>query len=153
MGNIKAAEEAYHIADKSLAEEYLLDNGYYITSYIYLADIYKKLAKSQEYDDLLQRVIDSTKTTLNDFPESNWQMVNQSLLYALQGDQDQALMWLQKAENFGFNSDDWLKVNPLYEPLNSSGRLQPIYEAINKKISQERAQIKQLGLLKDDITF
>ena len=76
-----------------------------------------------------------------------------SLIYSLQGEQDKALMWLQKAESFGFNSDDWLKVNPLYEPLNSSGRLQAIYEAINKKISQERTQIKQLGLLKDDFKF
>lgn len=153
MGRLQEAQEAYHIADKSLAQEYRLNNGYYITSYIYLADIYKRLGNTKDYEDLLQRVKESAQTVLNDFPESNWQMTNQSLIFALQEDQDKAFKWLQKAETFGFNSDDWLKVNPLYESLNSSGRLQPIYDSISKKISQERAQVKQLGLLKDDITF
>jgi tetratricopeptide (TPR) repeat protein len=55
----------------------------------------------------------------------------QALVYLGLREDDKALDWLEKAYEEGSIWLDWLKVDPLYDPLRSTPRFQVLYKKMN----------------------
>jgi eukaryotic-like serine/threonine-protein kinase len=67
-------------------------------------------------------------------------------LYALKGEEDEALEWLERAYEAGYRRARWLQVLPQLESLRDHPRFQALVERMSRDVARMRARLDLSGL-------
>ena len=67
-------------------------------------------------------------------------------IYGLLGDQDNCILWLEKAEEAGYLNYKWLELYPLYNNVREDPRFQAILQRMKDKVVPMREQVLAMEL-------
>jgi tetratricopeptide (TPR) repeat protein len=111
---------------------------------IELGYIYWKAGRKDEARALFQTNLDRLKRRLEQGDESNDIGFSMAAIYAVQGNKEEALRWLEKAFDAGFWWYRYLSRYPLLENIRDDERFKRIMDDTKAKVTEMRRRVEQL---------
>jgi protein kinase/serine/threonine-protein kinase len=111
---------------------------------IELGYIYWKAGRKDEATELFQGILDRLHQRLEQGDESKDIGVSMAAVYAVQGNKEEALKWLQKAVNAGWRHYRYLLRYPLFENIRDDERFKRIIDDTKAKVAEMRRRVEQL---------
>ena len=136
-----AAEAEFFSGHYEKAQEYYQKIG---EQPIELGYIYWKAGRKDEARKLFQENLDWLQKRLEQGDESNDIGFSMAAIYAVQGDKEEALRWLQKAVDAGYRYYRYLSRYPLLENIRDDERFKRIIDDIKAKVAEMRRRVEQL---------
>ena len=110
---------------------------------IELGYIYWKAGRKDEAKKLFQGNLDRLQKRLEQGDESNGIGFSIGAIYAVQGNKEEALRWLQKAVDAGWRDYRYILRYPLLENIRDDERFKRIIDDIKAKIAEMRRRVEQ----------
>jgi TolB-like protein len=123
------------------AKEYYQKIG---TQPVELGYIYWKAGRKDEATKLFQGNLDRLQKRLEQGDESKDIGISMAAVYAVQGNKDEALRWLQKAVDAGWRYYRYLSRYPLLENIRDDERFKRIIDETIAKVAEMRRRVEQL---------
>jgi TolB-like protein/Flp pilus assembly protein TadD/tRNA A-37 threonylcarbamoyl transferase component Bud32 len=136
-GHYEKAQEYYQkIGQQHIEREHLqpIELGY----------IYWKAGRKDEATALFQRSLDRLQKRLEQGDETNDIRFFMAAIYAVQGNKEEALKWLQKAVDAGWRFYRYLSRYPLMENIRDDERFKRIIDDAKAKVAEMRRRVEQL---------
>jgi TolB-like protein/Flp pilus assembly protein TadD/tRNA A-37 threonylcarbamoyl transferase component Bud32 len=111
---------------------------------IELGYIYWKAGRKDEARELFQRSLDRLQKQLEQGDEGNDTPFSMAAIYAVQGDKEESLRWLQKAVDAGYRHYRYLSRYPLLENIRDDARFKRIIDETKAKVAEMRRRVEQL---------
>jgi serine/threonine protein kinase/tetratricopeptide (TPR) repeat protein len=111
---------------------------------IELGYIYWKAGRKDEAKKLFQGNLDRLQKWLEQGDESNDIGFSLAAIYAVQGNKEDALRWLQKAVDAGYRNYRYLSRYPLLENIRDDERFKRIIDDTKAKVAEMRRRVEQL---------
>jgi len=111
---------------------------------IELGYIYWKAGRKDEAKKLFQGNLDRLHKRLEQGDESNDIGVSMAAIYAVQGNRNEALRWLQKAVDAGYRYYRYISRYPLLENIRDDERFKRIIDETKAKVAEMRRRVEQL---------
>jgi tetratricopeptide (TPR) repeat protein len=111
---------------------------------IELGYIYWKAGRKDEAKKLFQGNLDRLQKRLEQGDESNGIGFSMAAIYAVQGNKEDALRWLQKAVDAGYRNYRYLSRYPLLENIRDDERFKRIIDDTKAKVAEMRRRVEQL---------
>jgi TolB-like protein/Flp pilus assembly protein TadD len=111
---------------------------------IELGYIYWKAGRKDEARKLFQGNLDRLQKWLEQGDESNDIGFSMAAIYAVQGNKEEALRWLQKAVDAGYRYYRYLSRYPLLENIRDDERFKRIIDETKAKVAEMRRRVEQL---------
>lgn len=123
------------------AQEYYQKIG---TQPVELGYIYWKAGRKDEAKKLFQGNLDRLQKRLEQGNESNVTRFSMTAIYAVQGNKEEALRWLQKAVDAGYRYYRYISRYPLFENIRDDERFKRIIDDTKAKVTEMRRLVEQL---------
>jgi TolB-like protein/Flp pilus assembly protein TadD len=111
---------------------------------IELGYIYWKAGRKDEARELFQTNLDRLQKRFEQGDESNDIGVSMAAIYAVQGNKEEALKWLQKSVDAGWRDYRYISRYPLLENIRDDARFKRIIDDIKAKVAEMRRRVEQL---------
>jgi protein kinase/serine/threonine-protein kinase len=111
---------------------------------IELGYIYWKAGRKDEARKLFQENLDRLQKRLEQGDEGNDTPFSMAAIYAVQGDKEEALRWLEKAVDAGWRYYNYASRYPLLENIRDDGRFKRIIDETKAKVAEMRRRVEQL---------
>ena len=111
---------------------------------IQLGYIYWKAGRKDEARKLFQGNLDRLQKRLEQGDDSSDTRFSVAAIYAVQGNKDEALKWLQKAVDAGYRSYRYLSRYPLLENIRDDERFKRIIADTKAKVAEMRRRVEEL---------
>jgi serine/threonine protein kinase/tetratricopeptide (TPR) repeat protein len=111
---------------------------------IELGYVYWKAGRKDEARVLFQTNLDRLKRRLEQGDESNDIGFYMAAIYAVQEDKEEALRWLGKAADAGWNDYNYASRYPLFENIRNDERFKRIIDETKAKVAEMRRRVEQL---------
>jgi len=111
---------------------------------IELGHIYWKAGRKDEARKLFQGNLDRLQKRLEQGDESNNIGVSIAAIYAVQGNKEEALKWLQKAVDNGWRDYRYLSKYPLLENIRDDERFKRIIDDTKAKVAEMRRRVEKM---------
>jgi len=111
---------------------------------IELGYVYWKAGRKDEARKLFQGNLDRLQKWLEQGDESNDIGFFMAAIYAVQGNRDEALRWLQKAVDAGYRYYRYISRYPLLENIRDDARFKRIIDETKAKVAEMRRRVEQL---------
>ena len=69
---------------------------------------------------------------------------NPHRVHAIRGEKDEALLWLQKAIDAGYDNYTWMSVDPAFENLRDDPRFRQMIAEMKSKVDEMRRRVREL---------
>jgi tetratricopeptide (TPR) repeat protein len=136
-----AAEAEFFSGHYEKAQEYYQKIG---EQPIELGYIYWKAGRKDEARKLFQENLDWLQKRLEQGDESNDIGFSMAAIYAVQGNGDEALKWLEKAVDAGYRYYRYISRYPLLENIRDDERFNRIMDDAKAKVAEMRRRVEQL---------
>jgi serine/threonine protein kinase/tetratricopeptide (TPR) repeat protein len=136
----RAARFAGHL-DK--AQPYLEKGGSYVT--VDLGYVYWKTGKRDQAQKLLQSYLVTCKNQVDSGNEYWLYPRDIAGIYAILGNKDEALRWLQKTIDAGYLFYRYLARDPTFEDLRDDERFKQILETARNRVEEMRKKVKDFA--------
>jgi len=113
---------------------------------IELGYIYWKAGRKDEARELFQTNLDRLQKRLEQGDEGNDTRLSMAAIYAVQGDKEEALKWLQKAIDAGWRDYRYISRYPLLENIRDDERFKRSIDDLKAKIAEMRRRVEQLEI-------
>jgi len=113
---------------------------------IELGYIYWKAGRKDEASELFQTNLDRLQKRLEQGDEGNDTRLSMAAIYAVQGDKEEALKWLQKAIDAGWRDYRYISRYPLLENIRDDERFKRSIDDLKAKIAEMRRRVEQLEI-------
>jgi serine/threonine protein kinase/Tfp pilus assembly protein PilF len=123
------------------AQEYYQKTG---SAPIELGYIYWKAGRKDEARELVRRRLDRLQKRLEQGDESHGVRISMAAIYAVQGNKDEALKWLEKAVDAGWCDYNYASRYPLFENIRDDERFKQIIDGMNAKVAEMRQRVEQM---------
>jgi len=114
------------------------------TQPIELGYIYWKAGRKDEARELFQRSLDRLHKRLEQGDESPGIGFSMAAIYAVQGNKEQALRWLQEAVDAGWRDYHYASRYPLLENVRDDARFKRMMDDTKAKVAEMRRRVEQL---------
>ncbi|TRZ88925.1 tetratricopeptide repeat protein [bacterium] len=111
---------------------------------IELGYIYWKAGRKDEAKKLFQGNLDWLQKRLEQGDEGNYIGFSMAAIYAVQGNKEEALRWLQKAVDAGYRYYRDISRYPLLENIRDDARFKRIIDETKAKVAEMRQRVEQL---------
>jgi eukaryotic-like serine/threonine-protein kinase len=111
---------------------------------IQLGYIYWKAGRKDEAKKLFQGNLDRWQKWLEEGNEGSGIRLSMAAIYAIQGNKDEALKWLQKAVDAGYRNYRYLSRYPLLENIRDDERFKRIINDTKAKVAEMRRRVEEL---------
>jgi eukaryotic-like serine/threonine-protein kinase len=111
---------------------------------IELGYIYWKAGRKDEARELFQTNLDRLQKRLEQGDENNETKLDMAAIYAVQGDKEEALRWLEKAADAGWNDYNYASRYPLFENIRDDEQFKRIMGNLKARVAEMRRRIEQL---------
>jgi serine/threonine protein kinase/Tfp pilus assembly protein PilF len=109
-----------------------------------LGYIYWKTGRKDEAKKLFQENLDWLQKRIEQGDDSIDTRFSMAAIYAVQGNKDEALKWLQKAVDAGWRYYNFASRYPLLENIRDDERFKRIIDEIKAKVAEMRRRVEQL---------
>jgi serine/threonine protein kinase/tetratricopeptide (TPR) repeat protein len=123
------------------AQEYYQKSG---GTPVELGYLYWKAGRKDEAKKLFQGNLDRLQKQLEQGNESSGIRFSMAAIYAIQGNKDEALKWLQKAVDAGYRYYRYVSRYPLLENIRDDERFKQIINATKAKVAEMRRRVEKL---------
>ena len=123
------------------AQEYYQKIG---TQPVELGYIYWRAGRRDEARKLFQENIDRLQKRLEEGDETWGIWASMAAIYAIQGNKEEALRWLEKAVEAGEWDYRFISRYPLLENIREDGRFKRISDDIKVKVTEMRRRVERL---------
>jgi len=111
------------------------------TQPVELGYIYWKSGRKAEARKLFEENLDQVRKRLEQGDESYG--YHMAAIYAVQGDKEEALTWLQKAVDAGWRYYRYISRHPLFENIRDDARFKRMIDEIKAKVAEMRRRVEQ----------
>ena len=123
------------------AQEYYQKSG---GEPVELGYIYWGGGRKDEARKLFQRNLDRFQKQLEQGDESSGLLFNMAAIYAILGNKDEALKWLQKAVDAGYRYYRYISRYPLFENIRDDERFKKIIADTKAKVAEMRRRVERI---------
>jgi TolB-like protein/Tfp pilus assembly protein PilF len=109
-----------------------------------LGYLYWKTGRKDEARELFQGILDRLQKRLEQGDESSGIRFYTAAIYAVRGNKEEALKWLQKAVDAGWLYYRYLSRHPLFENVRDDDRFKRIGDDIKAKVAEIRRRVEPL---------
>jgi protein kinase/serine/threonine-protein kinase len=111
---------------------------------IELGYIYWKTGKKDEARKLFQENLARLQKRLEEGDEGIGIRTSMAAIYAVQGNKDEALTWLEKAVDAGWRDYNYASRYPLFENIRDDERFKRIMDDLKAKVAEMRRRVEQM---------
>jgi serine/threonine protein kinase len=111
---------------------------------IELGYIYSKTGRKVEAREIFQKNIERLQKRLEQGDESSDIRVSIAAIYAVQGNKEEALRWLEKAADAGWNDYNYASRYPLFENIRDDERFRRIMDDAKARVAEMRRRVDQM---------
>ena len=123
------------------AEEYYKKSG---GAPIELGYLYWKSEKKDEARKIFQRNLEPLQKRLEENDEGDGIRISMASIHAVQGNKEEALLWLQKALDSGMTDYLFYSRYPLFENIRDDERFKRIMDDAKAKVAEMRRRVEQM---------
>jgi eukaryotic-like serine/threonine-protein kinase len=123
------------------AQEYYQKSG---SGHVELGYIYWKTGKKDEAKKLFQKLLDLLQKQLEQGDEGYGIRSSMAAIYAIQGNKEEALKWLQKAVDAGWRNYRYILRDPTLENIRDDARFKQIIDITKAKLAEMRERVGKM---------